>query len=119
MTSLEMVRYERTGDMERLYQMLDNERGVYNLYQDAVERLAKSVIAGKNMDYEELAKEYSEKISVQLQTLCIRHHKTHGEWLMVTIQECEIIAWQWFYNQIMEAVLFTEHEQKTLEPCIV
>ncbi len=43
MTSLEMMRYKRTEDMERLYLMLDNERPIYDLWHDTAERLAKRV----------------------------------------------------------------------------
>lgn len=118
MTSLEMVRYKRTEDMENLYLMLDNERPIYNLWHDTAERLAKRVLAGKIMDYDELALEYGKKIATSLDCLNVRYHKITGDWLSVTEEEKEIIAWQWFYNDIMEAVLFYKQENKILEPCI-
>lgn len=118
MTSLEMVCYNRTEDMENLYLMLNNERVIYDLWHDTAERLAKRTVAGKSMDYDELAREYGRKISTSLDSLCIRYHKICGEWLHVTDEEKEIIAWQWFYNDIMEAVLFTKNETKTLKTCI-
>lgn len=113
MTSLEMVQYKRTDDMDSLYLMLGNEEPIYSLWHDTAVRLAKRVLNGKEMDYDELAEEYSKKIAPSLERLCIRHHKICGEWLQVTDEQKRVVAWQWFYNDIMEAVLFYKQELNT------
>lgn len=112
MTSLEMVQYKRTEDMESLYLMLDNEEPIYSLWHDSAKRLAKRNLQGKNMDYDELAKEYGKKIAVSLDRLVVRHHKICGEWLQVSEEQKNILAWQWFYNDIMEATLFMKQNER-------
>ena len=113
MTSLEMLKYKRTEDMESLYLMLDNESSIYELWHDTAKRLAKRVLAGKDLDFEEVEQEYSRKIALSLPTLCIRHHKICGEWLNVSHEQQKIIAWQWFYDDIMETALFLKQELKS------
>lgn len=110
MTSLEMVQYKLTDDMDSLYLMLKNEGSIYELWHDTATRLAKRVLNGKEMDFDELAQEYSKKIAPSLERLCIRHHKICGEWLQITDEQKRILAWQWFYNDIMETVLFLKQE---------
>lgn len=56
------------------------------------------------MDYDELAREYGKEIATSLDGLNVRYHKITGDLLSITEEEIEIIAWQWFYNDIMEAV---------------
>nr|DAP55796.1 MAG TPA: hypothetical protein [Caudoviricetes sp.] len=112
MTSLEMVQYKRTDDMNSLHLMLANESSIYELWHDTATRLARRVLAGKEMDYDELAEEYGKKIAPSLERLSIRHHKICGEWLKVTDEQKRILAWQWFYNDIMETVLFLRQELK-------
>lgn len=110
MTSLEMVQYKLTDDMDSLYLMLKNESSIYELWHDTATRLARRVLNAKEMDFDELAQEYSKKIAPSLERLCIRHHKICGEWLQVTDEQKKILAWQWFYNDIMETVLFLKQE---------
>lgn len=55
MTSLEMIQYKRTADMESLYLMLNNEEAIYNLWHDTAERLARRLLSGKDVNYDELA----------------------------------------------------------------
>lgn len=110
MTSFEIVQYKRTDDMESLYLMLKNESSIYELWHDTATRLAKRVLNGKDMNFDELAEEYGKKIAPSLERLCIRHHKICGEWLQVSDEQKRILAWQWFYNDIMETVLFLRQE---------
>lgn len=110
MTSLEMVQYNRTADMESLYLMLNNDSSIYELWHDTATRLAMAATKGKCLNYDELAKEYSRKIAYSLDRLCVRHHKICGDWLQVTDQQKEIVAWQWFYCDIMDSVLFTKQK---------
>lgn len=112
MTSFEMVQYKRTDDMQSLYLMLDNEEPIYSLWHDTAVRLGKRVLAGKDMNFDELAEEYGKKIAPSLDRLCVRHHKICGEWLQVTEEQKRILAWQWLYNDIMEAALFYKQEIK-------
>ena len=81
MTSLEMIQYRRTDDMESLYLMLNNEKAIYNLWHDTAERLARRLLSGKDVNYDELADEYGKKIALSLDRLCVRYHKICGEWL--------------------------------------
>ena len=111
MTSLEMVQYKLTDDMNSLYLMLKNESSIYELWHDTATRLAKRVINGKEMDFDELAQEYGKKITPSLERPCIRHHKICGAWLQVTDEQKRILAWQWFYNDIMETVLFLKQNK--------
>lgn len=113
MTSFEIVQYKRTDDMESLYLMLKNESSIYELWHDTATRLAKRVLNGKDMNFDELAEEYGKKIAPSLERLCIRHHKICGEWLQVSDEQKRILAWQWFYNDIMETALFLKQELKT------
>lgn len=112
-----MIRYKHTDDMNSLYLMLKNESSIYDLWHNTAERLAKRLLAGKSMDYDELADEYGKKIAMSLDRLCIRHHKICGEWLQVTEAQKRIIAWQWLYNDIMETALFYKQELKKEALC--
>lgn len=112
MTSLEIIQYKQTQDMESLSLMLRNESSIYELWHDTATRLARRLLAGKAMNYDELAEEYGKKIAPSLDRLCIRHHKICGEWLQVTEEQKRIIAWQWLYNDIMETALFYKQELK-------
>lgn len=106
MTSLEAVRYKRTTDMETLFQMLCNEQSILEVWHDFAVMIAKVVKAGVGVDFDEKFRVYGRLIAYFLERLCNRHHKNCGEWLQVTDKEKEIIAWQWFYNDIMETMLF-------------
>lgn len=117
MTSLEMIQYKRTADMESLYLMLNNEEAIYNLWHDTAERLARRLLSGKDVNYDELADEYGKKIVISLDRLCVRHHKICGEWLQLTDEQKLIVAWQWFYNDILETALFYKQELKKEAVC--
>jgi hypothetical protein len=117
MTSLEMIQYRRTDDMESLYLMLDNEKTIYNLWHDTAERLARRLLSGKDVNYDELADEYGKKIALSLDRLCVRYHKICGEWLQLTEEQNIIVAWQWFYNDIIETALFYKQELKKEPVC--
>lgn len=118
MTSLEAVQYKRTTDMETMYQMLCKEQSITEAWHGFAEMIAKVVKAGVNVDFDERFRIYGSLIAYFLERLCIRHHKDYGEWLQVTDEEKEIVAWQWFYSDIMETVLFDKTEIKTSETCI-
>jgi len=96
--------------MEILYQMLLKEKSIHELWNDTAMRLAKAVIAGKYMGFNSLSNEYGKKIAVSFDILFIRHHKTTGEWLNVTDEQKNIVAWQWFYKHIMETALLNKQE---------
>ena len=110
MTSYEMVRYKRTYDMEILYHMLSIENSIQKLWGDTAMRLAKAVLAGKYMGFNTLADEYGKKIAVSFDTLIVRYHKITGEWLNITNEQKNIVAWQWFYTLIMETALLNKQE---------
>ena len=110
MTSFEMVRYKRTDDMEILYQILSREKSIQELWDDTAMRLAKAVLAGKYMGFNTLADEYGKKIAVSFEILFVRYHKITGEWLKVTNEQKNIVAWQWFYTYIMETALLNKQE---------
>lgn len=107
MTSLEMIQYRRTDDMESLYLMLDNEKAIYNLWHDTAERLARRLLSGKDVNYDELADEYGKKIALSLDRLCVRYHKICGEWLQLTEEQNIIVAWQWLYTTLLRRHFFT------------
>lgn len=117
MTSLEMIQYKRTADMESLYLMLNKEEAIYNLWHDTAERLARRLLSGKDVNYDELADEYGKKIALSLDRLCVRYHKICGEWLQLTEEQNIIVAWQWFYNDIIETALFYKQELKKEAVC--
>lgn len=117
MTSLEMIQCKRTADMESLYLMLNNEEAIYNLCYDTADRLARRLLSGKDVNYDELADEYGKKIDISLDRLYVRRHKICGEWLQLTDEQKLIVAWQWFYNDIIETALFYKQELKKEAVC--
>lgn len=119
MTSLEMIQYRRTDDMKSLYLMLDSEKAIYDLWHDTAERLARRLLTGKDVNYDELADEYGKKIAISLDRLCVRYHKICGEWLQLTDEQELIVAWQWFYNVIIETALFLKQALKNTKYSLV
>ena len=97
----EMVQYKRTADMEELYLMLNNDSVAYNLWHDAAEKYALNV-----------AHVMIARIIQSCDRLINWRRKMITDALDITKEQKEIVAWQWFYNSMMDLYTYYKGRQK-------
>lgn len=106
MSVKDMVQYKRTFPMEQLYLMLNNDAKAYELWHDYAVKYAKKMLAGEAVLMENLAIVMLQKISQSCERLLNWHRKVISDPIVITQEEKDIVAWQWFYNDLMETYNF-------------
>ena len=109
MSVKDMVQYKRTFPMEQLYLMLKNDSKAYDLWHEYAEKYAKKMLAGEAVLMENLAIVMLQKISQTCDRLINWHRKVICESLNLTKDEKDTVAWQWFYQDLMETYNFLKN----------
>lgn len=109
MSVKDMVQYKRTFPMEQLYLMLNNDSKAYELWHEYAEKYAKKMFIGEAILMENLAIVMLQKISQSCDRLISWHRKVICEPLNLTKDEKDIVAWQWFYQDLMETYNFLKN----------
>lgn len=97
-----MIQYTRTADMEELYLMLNNDSVAYDLWHDFAEKYALKMANGEDVMMEDVAHAMIPLITQSCDRLINWHRKMIAEALGITKEQKEIVAWQWFYNSMMD-----------------
>lgn len=108
----EMVQYKRTADMEELYLMLNNDSVAYDLWHDDVEKYALKMVNGEAVMMENVAHVMIARITQSCDRLINWRRKLITDSLNITKEQKEIVAWQWFYNSMMNVWEFYKGRQK-------
>ena len=111
MKSEEMLKYTRTPDMEELYLMVKNEAPIYERWHWMAWRLAKRYVANGKLPFNTLAENFGSKIAKEMPKLMARYSFDNNAWLVVHHKEQKIVAWQWFYDQLMDCVAYIKFNQ--------
>lgn len=98
----EMVQYTRTADMEELYLMLNNDSVAYDLWHDSAEKYALKMVNGEAVMMDNVAHAMIPLITQSCYRLINWRRKMIAESLNITKEQKEIIAWQWFYDSMMD-----------------
>lgn len=102
----EMVQYKRTADMEELYLMLNNDSVAYNLWHDYAEKYALKMVNGEAVMMENVAHVMIARITQSCDRLINWRRMMITDSLNITKEQKEIVAWQWFYNSMMNVYTF-------------
>lgn len=108
----EMVQYTRTADMEELYLMLNNDSVAYDLWHDYAEKYALKMVNGEAVMMENVAHVMIARIIQSCDRLINWRRKMITDALNITKEQKEIVAWQWFYNSIMDLCTYYKGRQK-------
>lgn len=108
----EMVKYTRTVDMEELYLILNNDSVAYNLWHDSAEKYALKMVNGEAVMMENVAHVMIPRISQSCDRLINWRRKIITDALDITKEQKEIVAWQWFYNSMMDSYAYYKGRQK-------
>lgn len=108
----EMVQYTRTADMEELYLMLNNDSVAYNLWHDAAEKYVLKMVNGEAVMMENVAHVMIARIIQSCNRLIKMSQKDDYDALDITKEQKEIVAWQWFYNSMMDLYTYYKGRQK-------
>lgn len=109
---LNMVQYKRTADMEELYLMLNNDSVAYDLWHDAAEKYALKMVNGEAVMMENVAHVMIARIIQSCDRLINWRRKMITDALDITKEQKEIVAWQWFYNSMMDLYTYYKGRQK-------
>lgn len=107
-----MVQYKRTADMEELYLMLNNDSVAYNLWHDSAEKYALKMVNGEAVMMENVAHVMIARVTQSCDRLINWRRKMITDPLNITKEQKEIVAWQWFYNSMMDSYTFYKGRQK-------
>lgn len=108
----EMVQYTRTADMEELYLMLNNDSVAYDLRHDYAEKYAQKMLNGEAVMMENVAHVMIARITQSCDRLIKWRRKMITDALNITKEQKEIVAWQWFYNSMMDLYTYYKGRQK-------
>ena len=108
----EMVQYTRTADMEELYLMLNNDSVAYDLWNDYAENYALKMVNGEAVMMENVAHVMIARIIQSCDRLLNWRRKMITDDLNITKEQKEIVAWQWFYNSMMDLCTYYKGRQK-------
>lgn len=108
----EMVKYTRTVDMEELYLILNNDSVAYNLWHDSAEKYALKMVNGEAVMMENVAHVMIPRIAQSCDRLINWRRKIITDALEITKEQKEIVAWQWFYNSMMDSYTYYKGRQK-------
>lgn len=108
----EMVQYKRTADMEELYLMLNNDSFAYDLWHDYAEKYALKMVNGEAVMMENVAHVMIARVIQSCDRLINWHRKMITDALNITKEQKEIVAWQWFYNSMMDSYTYYKGRQK-------
>lgn len=108
----EMVQYKRTADMEELYLMLNFDADAYYLWHEIAEKYALKMVNGEAVMMENVAHVMIPSISQSCDRLINWRRKMITDALDITKEQKEIVAWQWFYNSIMDLYTYYKGRQK-------
>lgn len=108
----EMVKYTRTVDMEELYLILNNDSVAYNLWHDSAEKYALKMVNGEAVMMENVAHVMIPRIAQFCDRLINWRRKIITDALDITKEQKEIVAWQWFYNSMMDSYTYYKGRQK-------
>ncbi len=108
----EMVQYTRTADMEELYLMLNNDSVAYDLWHDYAEKYALKMVNGEAVMMENVAHVMIARIIQSCDRLLNWRRKMITDDLNITKEQKEIVAWQWFYNSMMDLYTYYKGRQK-------
>lgn len=106
-----MVQSKRTWDMEQLFLMLKNDSKAYSLWHEKAETYARKIANGEVVLMDNLAVVMVRNISQSLDRLLNWHRKVICEPLVVTQEEKDIVAWQWFYDDLMDTYEFIKNNR--------
>ncbi len=109
MNANDMVLSKRTWDMEQLLLMLQNDSKAYSLWHDKAEAYARKIANGEAVLMDNLALVMVRNITQSCDRLMDWHRKVICEPLTVTQEQKEIVAWQWFYNDLMDTYEFIKN----------
>ncbi len=107
-----MVQYTRTADMEELYLMLNNDSVSNNLWHDAAEKYALKMVNGEAVMMENVAHVVIARIIQSCDRLIKWRRKLITDAMDITKEQKEIVAWQWFYNSMMDLYTYYKGRQK-------
>lgn len=108
----EMVQYKRTADMEELYLMLNNDSVAYDLWHDAAEKYTLKMVNDEAVMMENVAHVMIARVTQSCDRLINWRRKMITDPLNITKEQKEIVAWQWFYNSMMDSYTFYKGRQK-------
>lgn len=108
----EMVQYTRTADMEELYLTLNNDSVAYDLWHDYAEKYAQKMLNGEAVMMENVAHVMISRITQSCDRLIKWRRKMITDALNITKEQKEIVAWQWFYNSMMDLYTYYKGRQK-------
>lgn len=108
----EMVQYTRTADMEEIYLMLNNDSVAYDLWHDYAEKYALKMVNGEAVMMENVAHVMIARIIQSCDRLLNWLRKMITDALNITKEQKEIVAWQWFYNSMMDSYTYYKGRQK-------
>lgn len=106
MNAKDMVQYKRTWPMEQLHLMLKNDSKAYELWHGKAAKYAKKMLAGEAVLMDNLATVMIPIITQSCDRLINWHRRVICEPLNMTSEQKGIVAWQWFYNDMMETYDF-------------
>ena len=106
MQAKDMVQYKRTWSMEQLHLMLKNDSKAYELWHGKAVKYAKKMLAGEAVLMDNLAMVMIPIITHSCDRLINWYRRVICEPLSMTSEQKGIVAWQWFYNDMMETYDF-------------
>ena len=107
-----MVQYTRTADMEELYLMLNNDSVAYDLWHDSAEKYALKMVNGEAVMMDNVAHAMIPLITQSCDRLINWRRKMIAESLNITKEQKEIVAWQWFYDSMMDLYAYNKGRLK-------
>ena len=103
LTSQEMVQYKNTDDMEELKLMLKNDSSAYKAWFPLAEKYAKKMAKGEPIMFDVIVSKHCTAVESSVWRLARNYKRLFGKYLEVSQEQRLVIAWQWFYNMIMES----------------
>ena len=97
--------------MEQLHLMLMNDSKAYELWHGKAEKYAKKMLNGEAVMMDNLSVVMIPVISQSCDRLMNWHRKVIREPLDITNEQKGIVAWQWFYNDMMETYNFYKNNK--------
>lgn len=86
--------------------MLKNDSKAYELWHSKAAKYAKKMLNGEAILMDNLAVAIIPTITQSCDRLLAWHKKVICEPLVMTNEQMGIVAWQWFYNDMMETYNF-------------
>lgn len=111
MQAKDMVQYKRTWPMEQLHLMLKNDAKTYELWHGKAEKYAKKILNGEAVMMDNLSVVMIPLISQSCDRLMNWHRKVICEPLDITNEQKGIVAWQWFYDDMIETYNFYKNNK--------